>query len=423
MAGDDVSAVHRALNTLFTTLTPEQMQNFIQEMNAANTAAINGNSAIMVPSSNASDIPQSNPSNAIVATVPISNNAITRPPSRAKRSRETGKLRPLNSFIAFRSKCYSIAWLVKLATNVVSTGFYSAMFPDLSQKVKSGLLRLLWNSDPFKAKWAILAKAYSTVRDKHTGKVSLDTFLALNGPFIGIVKPADYLKVMGVQLVAGADKQFSLVKAPQGAGPSQCDMTTMLSVDDIVDHCYQMGYVARDLSDNDRSHQGVGVAMAVSAQPSHIQLNNTRYNAANRDTPLASQNSLSAARNAGRNNFPTTTGDMYQNANQTVEAPQFATDLQNYHAAMNNNISSATQNERHAISTRAPDGSEISNPQFNAAVFEEDLRNSMNDYQFQAHDEYYGLFNELNRSPPGVYNPYRVRSEFDPFDINEYLDM
>ncbi|KAI9884389.1 MAG: hypothetical protein M1823_003821 [Watsoniomyces obsoletus] len=50
--------------------------------------------------------------------------------------------RPLNSFIAYRS-------------------YYSSMFSALQQKEISGLLNRLWQAGPFKAKWTILAKAYS----------------------------------------------------------------------------------------------------------------------------------------------------------------------------------------------------------------------------------------------------------------------
>jgi hypothetical protein len=135
------------------------------------------------------------------------------------------------------------------------------MFPDLPQKVKSGLLRLLWSTDPFKAKWAILAKAYSVIRDQHAGQVSLDTFLNLNGPFIGIITQADYLRVMGLEVVVGADKKYSLVHVAQTPGFDQSDVTTNVSVDDVVGHCYQAGYVAGHTAPT-----GAGLAMAVSAQ-------------------------------------------------------------------------------------------------------------------------------------------------------------
>ena len=297
------------------------------------------------------------------------------------------------------------------------------MFPDLSQKVKSGLLRLLWNSDPFKAKWAILAKAYSIVRDKHCGQVSLDTFLALNGRVIGIVEPSDYLKVMGVQLAAGPDKQLSLVKAPEGTGFNQCDMTTNLSVDDIVNHCYQVGYVTRDLAGDGHSKQGAALAMAVSAQPIHSHSNETTHHVLPSTTSFESQQLENETTDAGSTTVPKATVATHQYANQTFEASHFATGAQDFHPVMNNSITPAAQHDRAVMSTDVMGRNDSSSMSFNAAAFEEDLRNAMNDYQFHGDDEYYGLFNAQNRNPPVIYNPYHVRNVFDPFDFNEYLDM
>src|SRR5205809_1843293 len=47
MAENEVSAIHRALTTLFTTLTPEQVQNFLQEMNASSTTTSGRNLAVV----------------------------------------------------------------------------------------------------------------------------------------------------------------------------------------------------------------------------------------------------------------------------------------------------------------------------------------------------------------------------------------
>lgn len=71
------------------------------------------------------------------------------------------------------------------------------MFTSFQQKDISGFLTYLWQTDPFKAKWSILAKAYSIIRDsKGKGKAPLDSYLAINGPFIGIVPPEKYLEMI-----------------------------------------------------------------------------------------------------------------------------------------------------------------------------------------------------------------------------------
>ncbi|PGG98886.1 hypothetical protein AJ79_08762 [Helicocarpus griseus UAMH5409] len=239
MAANKVSAVHQAFNKLFTTLTPDQVQNFhafLQEATVSNTNAVSNTPAAM-SSGNQQPAGLPNVTGAAPMAPPVPSNAVTRTShSRGKRLRALGKLRPLNSFIAFRS-------------------FYSTAFPGLSQKIKSGVLRLLWTSDPFKAKWAILARAYSIIRDSHFDQVELESFLALIVPLIGIIAPSDYLRVMGLQLVVDMDKQFSITKTDHNIELTQEDLTTNLSVDDIVAHCYQSGYVTGIFSPNN-SNQG-----------------------------------------------------------------------------------------------------------------------------------------------------------------------
>ena len=62
----------------------------------------------------------------------------------------------------------------------------------MPQKVISGFLTHLWQADPTKAKWTILAKAYSKLRDKvGKKKAPLPPFLAINAPFIGVVRPME----------------------------------------------------------------------------------------------------------------------------------------------------------------------------------------------------------------------------------------
>ena len=59
-----------------------------------------------------------------------------------------------------------------------SSGYYSAMFTSLPQKEISGFLTFMWKVDPFKAKWSVLAKAYSIIRD-HQGKLNDKFFVPL----------------------------------------------------------------------------------------------------------------------------------------------------------------------------------------------------------------------------------------------------
>nr|ABO87596.1 alpha box protein [Histoplasma capsulatum] len=401
MAGNDVSAVHRAFNKLFTTLTPDQVQNFQHFLHEATASTTN-------PTGNAAGIPSMGhgPTNiqktnsltdmATPILAPAASNAVSRiPPSRAKRVRENGKLRPLNSFIAFRS-------------------FYSTAFPDLSQKIKSGLLRLLWTSDPFKAKWAILAKAYSIIRDSHAGQVNLESFLELNGPLIGIVAPSDYLRVMGLKLAVSMDKQFSVIKTNHHVGPTQGDLTTNLSVDDIVTHCYQTGYVVGVLTPRNNNH-GVGVAMAVTAQPNlghYPQSSNLcQQNTASSPRPRTAHNGSPKLATANPNLvIDTETGS----AESLAISSSGIGSEPNGDAALNVNSIMHLQGNFECVNPTP----------YTAEDFDQELRTAMNEFPIAPDDNgYFTLFNPELRNPVYIYNPYRVQSDFDPYDIGQYIDM
>nr|ABG45907.1 putative alpha1 mating-type protein [Fulvia fulva] len=142
-----------------------------------------------------------------------------------------GPKRPLNSWMAFRS-------------------FYNAMLRGHTQKAISKALTILWRADPFEAKWAVLAKAYSVLRGCREKKdAPLDTFFVFCAPLIGVIPPEEYLQCMGWQM--GPPLEGDLEKTPQlirlftpnlDTFPEKYTMTT-LSVDDLVNHCYTLGYV------------------------------------------------------------------------------------------------------------------------------------------------------------------------------------
>ena len=123
------------------------------------------------------------------------------------------------------------------------------MFTSVQQKEISGFLTYLWQADPFKAKWSILAKAYSLIRDsKGKDKAPLDSYLAINGPFIGIVAPAQYLEMLGWQIVSG-DNGERLLRRDFDVDISSLDqdlLTSNVSVNDIIKYSYACGYIAAD---------------------------------------------------------------------------------------------------------------------------------------------------------------------------------
>lgn len=156
------------------------------------------------------------------------------------------------------------------------------MFPDLTQKAKSGILRFLWQNDTFKAKWAILAKAYSKIRDEHAGSkdVSLESFLNLNAGYIGILEPSLYLEAMGWELTVDEEQQYTMARVSQTT-TNEADVSTNYSVNDIVKHCYDTGYVSRK-DRQKRANCNNEAVMSFVAQPcqavnerSNIQISGT----------------------------------------------------------------------------------------------------------------------------------------------------
>jgi hypothetical protein len=142
------------------------------------------------------------------------------------------------------------------------------MFPDLTQKAKSGILRFLWQNDPFKAKWTILAKAYSIIRDEHDAEVSLESFLTLNTELIGILEPGRYLDAMGWELTENGQQQYTMarVKSPVA---TEAQLTTNCSVEELIKHCYDTGYVTEDQRKKKIQDRNAPV-MAFATQPTLV---------------------------------------------------------------------------------------------------------------------------------------------------------
>lgn len=140
------------------------------------------------------------------------------------------------------------------------------MFPDLTQKARSGILKFLWSNDSFKAKWAILAKAYSIIRDDHDGEVTLEQFLSLNAPFIRIIEPVRYLEMMGWELSVDEEQQYTMAKV-KAVTPIDTEVATNYSVDDVVKHCYDVGLVFETQRTHNDHPGDNGSVMAFATQP------------------------------------------------------------------------------------------------------------------------------------------------------------
>nr|AZB52182.1 MAT1-1-1 [Aspergillus fennelliae] len=240
-----ISPLERAFNTFLTTMPAEQLEELLQYLQDTKAQENNGMQLPDATPDNAANYALDNGNGAAVPVAATPRTLV----SRAKRTQE-GKKRPLNSFIAFRR-------------------LYSVIFPDITQKAKSGILRFLWQNDPFKAKWAILAKAYSIIRDDHGGEVSLDQFLEITAKFIGLFEPTRYLDAMGWQLNFDAEQQYTMAKVKITTIP-EADISTNYSVDDVVKHCYDTGYVSEKPGKHSANNGNNAATMAFAAQPTFV---------------------------------------------------------------------------------------------------------------------------------------------------------
>jgi len=159
----------------------------------------------------------------------------------------------------------------KIHTNLI-VGYYSTAFHGYQQKEISGFLTCMWQSDPFKAKWSILAKAYSLIRDSQ-GKddAPLDQFLAITGPLIGIIMPGHYLQAMGWEIFTNEDGQT--VMRRDGRFLDDRLLLTNLSVNDLIRHCSHQGFFFGKLTEVLSSDNESVMTMASSVQSTSASQN------------------------------------------------------------------------------------------------------------------------------------------------------
>lgn len=133
---------------------------------------------------------------------------------------------------------------MNIINNII--GYYSPIFSSLQQKDISGFLTYLWQAEPCKGKWSIIAKAYSIVRDlKGKEDAPLDSFLRINAPYVGIVKPEEYMSVLGWNIEIDHFGQL-ILRRTADLSMRNFDsniLTTNVSVEDVVRNSYELGYI------------------------------------------------------------------------------------------------------------------------------------------------------------------------------------
>ena len=178
----------------------------------------------------------------------------------------TKAIRPLNSWIAYRSKYMTSTYGIAIS-NMIS-GYYSTIFLSFQQKDISGFLTILWQNDPFKAKWSILAKSYSLIRDNQ-GKANapLEKFLAINGPLIGVIEPSRYLEALSWEVALDEGGQ-TVMRRHENSIDEQLFITNT-SVNDVIRNSYNQGYFTGDLSKVLLAKNEAAMTMAASVQPTN----------------------------------------------------------------------------------------------------------------------------------------------------------
>lgn len=128
-----------------------------------------------------------------------------------------------------------------------SAGFYIAI-PVLKpwpMKKVSNLMGVMWEEDPNKSLWSLMAKAWSIIRDQ-VGKdnAPLNQFFQIMCPCLSIPPPEVYLEFCGWTLGIDKDGNPAVSKpASQRPKPLGTGIAAMgISVDDIIKRCQYVGY-------------------------------------------------------------------------------------------------------------------------------------------------------------------------------------
>ena len=121
------------------------------------------------------------------------------------------------------------------------------MFSSHQQKEISGYLKEMWKTEPLKGKWALLAKAYSRIRDV-CGKSNapLYEFVELNGALIEIIAPDVYMQTLGWTFTLNAEGEHVLVQEKREIEDSL--FITSLTVNDLISNSANYGYFKEPLS-------------------------------------------------------------------------------------------------------------------------------------------------------------------------------
>lgn len=182
--------------------------------------------------------------------------------------------RPLNAFMAFRSKIPSPSGHTFIDHTVA---YYLKLFPEAQQKVASGHLTNLWGLEPFRNKWALIAKVYSFARDE-VGKsnISLGGFLAVCCPIMNIISPDVYLATLGWAFQEDSAGNQSLVRnIGVNFAPEENDTAPTTEIE-LLRALLRTGYLSQQgYKLMDRLYANTSGIMTTAAVPSEAPYLNT----------------------------------------------------------------------------------------------------------------------------------------------------
>ncbi|KAJ5510785.1 Mating-type protein MAT alpha 1 [Penicillium expansum] len=143
----------------------------------------------------------------------------------------------------------------------LSIRFCAPMFPGVPQKVKSMAISEMWQDDTLKSHWAILAKAYTIIRDHfNVDTPSLSTFVDLCLPLMGFLSRQQYLASSG-WIIQPDGNSLSLRKI--GSSTLNTIVTPIISVDQVVQHCTDNNFAQERDEEWDKHISEDGAVFAV----------------------------------------------------------------------------------------------------------------------------------------------------------------
>jgi hypothetical protein len=125
--------------------------------------------------------------------------------------------------------------------------FHLGHYQRLEQKKDASIrLAAMWRQDPFKAKWNVVARAYSAIHDQvGEPNAPLDRFLAIVCPKIGIITANGYLEIMGwaTKIDAEGGNIFRGRFSPDIASFVDYIKHISMMEKDLIHYCGQMSYI------------------------------------------------------------------------------------------------------------------------------------------------------------------------------------